>query len=142
MAEISDKIAYKFAEWRERALVAEAQVAALQQALADRGDDLLAFQRACGTHLPERAEQIRVERDALRARLTGVAVHAHRLRTWCGDDQASVTVAGSIIGDLLAAVYARTAPENPPPGAPESPQDAPTPHTDPNPASTPPETTP
>lgn len=54
--------------------------------------------------LRQRAIAAEDERDQLRARLTGVAIHVQRLKTWAGDERASVTVAGSIITDLLAAV--------------------------------------
>lgn len=46
----------------------------------------------------------RSELERLRAQLTGIAIHAHRLKVWAEDDKASVVVAGSIIGDLLAAL--------------------------------------
>lgn len=61
----------------------------------------------------ERHAALLTERDRLRARLTGVAVHANRLKTWITDDKASITIAGSIIGDLLAAIYSQASGEDP-----------------------------
>lgn len=40
------------------------------------------------------------------AKLAGVAIHANRFKTWLDDDKASITVAGSILGDLFAALDA------------------------------------
>lgn len=82
------------------------EVERLTQENDQLGGELQAWRNAhgrCGgVEESERAEKAEAERDRLRARITGVRIHTERLVTWCRDDKASKTIAGSIAADILA----------------------------------------